>query len=148
MINNTNFMITGLHHVNFVVADLDAAVERFGVLLDQAKFEFDSLPARAVNTAKTKIGGTWLVLVQPIDDQSVPARYLREHGEGFFLMSLETDDLDAQIKAYQANHLFRASAQRTGLDGWQVTDLDPNYFFGTQIQLTQDDSSTTHRSQD
>ncbi len=48
------------------------------------------------------------MLVAPFDEDSVPGRYLAEHGEGFFLLSVGTD---------------RDYDWRDGILNWRVADL-------------------------
>lgn len=131
-------MITHIHHINFLVSDLETAVHQYEKLPGIGPFEFDQLEQRAVKTAKTRLGDAWLVLVQPVDQNSIPAKHLAEHGEGFFLLSLATDDLNNSIDIINNQKIECQGEQRAGLDKWQVQDLDANAFFGTQIQITQD----------
>ena len=134
-------MITHIHHVNFLVKDLDHAVTRYQALLgaDSGHFIFDELDARNVKIARIKLGQTWLVLVQPVGDEGIPAQHLKEHGEGFFLLSLGCDELDAEMQRITSEpDLNLSSAKRQGLDNWQVQDLDTQPFGGVQIQLTEE----------
>jgi methylmalonyl-CoA/ethylmalonyl-CoA epimerase len=132
-------MITHIHHINFIVKDLDSAVAQYSKMLGVSAFTFDSLATRAVKTARVKLGDTWLVLVQPINEVSEPARYLRENGEGFFLISLGTDDLENQLENWQRHSQQTiAVSRRHGLENWSIADLPPNDFFGVQVQLTEE----------
>ncbi len=70
-------MLQGVHHINFLVADLDAAVLRYKDLFDIDPMTIESLPERGVRTARFKMSGVWIVLVQPVDEQSEPMRHLR-----------------------------------------------------------------------
>jgi len=131
-------MIKRIHHINFVVKDLDQAVERYRVLLGEPLAAAEELPQRGVKLARFKVGGTWLILVQPVDNDSVPARFLHTHGEGFFLLSCQVDNVrkaaslvsSAGIKVLDQN-------PRQGLDDWQVMDLDPDDLFGVDLQLVE-----------
>ncbi len=142
-------MITHIHHINFIVENLEEAVARYQSNLGLGDFLFDSLAQRAVKTARIKLGDTWLVLVQPIDSASEPAKFLAENGEGFFLISLGTDDLDRQLEAYQLNDKSNSqsnsrlddrtpSPPRRGLENWRVADLANADFFGAQFQITEE----------
>lgn len=130
-------MITGIHHINFLVRDLDAAIARYEALLDGAQFDIAELTERGVKTAKVKLGDTWLVLVQPLDELGIPAQHLAEHGEGFFLMSLQTDHLEQQVQCCIAAGIPPTSAVRSGLDNWRVVDFSADNFFGASLQLTE-----------
>ena len=131
-------MITHIHHINFLVQNLENAVIQYEKLPGIGPFEFDKLEQRAVRTAKTRLGDTWLVLVQPVDQESIPAKHLQEHGEGFFLLSLGTDSLETSLEKLKNSQIALRGSERAGLDNWQVQDLDPEAFFNTQIQLTED----------
>lgn len=128
----------GVHHINFVVRDLDAAEERYRNLLGLGPAIRDALPGRGVVTARFPIGASWLVLVQPLGDEGEPARHLREHGEGFFLLSFEVDDLNrAMTAASAAGGRFTAAQPRAGLEDWRVIDFEPADTFGALLQLTE-----------
>jgi methylmalonyl-CoA/ethylmalonyl-CoA epimerase len=115
---------TRIHHINFVVRDLDAACRRFERLLGVEPFERIDHPPRGSTIARTRVGESWLVLVCPHDPESVPGRHLAEHGEGFFLLSVGTDELPAE------------TATRPGIDGWKVADVGEAW--GAILQLTED----------
>ncbi len=115
---------TRIHHINFVVRDLDAACSRFERLLVIDPFERIEHEPRGSTIARARVGESWLVLVCPHDATSVPGRFLAEHGEGFFLLSVGTDEmpLDAPV--------------RQGVDDWTVSDVGEA--FGAVLQLCDD----------
>ncbi len=125
--------ISHLHHINFIVHDLEEAVQRYQQNLGLSEFIFDPLPKRGVKTARVMLGEVWLVLVQPTNPNSEPGKYLQQHGEGFFLLSLATNDLDDTI-----GRLGLDLDKRRGLENWQVADLPKEMFFGAQLQLTEE----------
>lgn len=128
--------VKGIHHINFIVRDIDAAERRYRELLGLGPALREELPGRGVVTARFQMGDTWLVLVQPTSDQGEPARHLREHGEGFFLLSFATDDLEEAMPAVQsAGGSFTAPQPRDGLDNWRIIDIDPAQTFGALLQL-------------
>ena len=93
----------------------------------------DHLDNRGVDTARFRVGDTWILLVQPTGPEGEPARYLRENGEGFFLMSLEVDSLADEAGRLGPN-MFRGG-ERSGVDDWRVRDLDAVQTFGAQLQF-------------
>lgn len=110
---------SSIHHINFVVRDLDEACVRFENTLDLEPFEIVDHAPRGAHVARSRIGESWLVLVAPYDHDSVPGRYLATHGEGFFLLSLEVDELDNP---------------RAGILDWRVEDIGEIH--GALFQLT------------
>ena len=127
-----------IHHINFVVANLDHAVERFEGILGQPVTARDALPNRGALTARFKLGRSWLVLVQPVDPEGAPGQHLARHGEGFFLCSFGVDDLDAHLDRLGATGIPLAGRSRQGLDNWWVQDLDPDHTLGEHLQFTEE----------
>ena len=138
-INKGTQMLTGVHHINFLVADLDMAVEQYKDLFGMKSVEIEMLAERGVTTARFDLDGVWIVLVQPIDDDSEPARILRQQGEGLFLISFGVDDLeDAREKLVAKGAISESATARDGLLNWRVIDLNPGTIFGAPIQLTEE----------
>ncbi len=138
-------MISHIHHINFLVEDLEQSIVRYEALFGCNAFEIEVLGQRAVKTARTKLGETWFVLVQPTDNDSIPAQHLKKHGEGFFLLSLGTDDLDhAKTQLETLLDQPFSTPERSGLENWRVIDIRPELFLNTQLQLTQDRGETKH----
>lgn len=127
-----------VHHLNFLVRDLDAAVARYESALGLRLERRDELSGRGVRTARFRAGETWIVLVQPVADGE-PMRALERQGEGFFLVSYEVDDLPAAAaKARAAGVATTSGAPRSGLDGWRVIDLTPGSMHGALVQLCEE----------
>ena len=132
-------MLTGVHHINFLVADLDAAIERYKDLFDLDSIEVEFLPERGVITGRFELAGVWIVLVQPVDEESEPARVLHQQGEGVFLVSFAVDDLENAREVLVGKGAISGPAQaRDGLLNWRVIDLNPESVFGAPIQLTEE----------
>jgi len=126
-------MVRRIHHVNFIVRDLDAAVALYERVLGMPVTRRDELPERGARAARFRVGESWIVLVQPTRPDGVPARYLAEHGEGFFLLSLETTSLDDALDALGAQ--MADGPSRRGADNWRVQDLRRERTFGAQLQF-------------
>ncbi len=128
-----------IHHINFLVKDIDAGIRCYQELLGVGEFELEALPQRGVLTARAALGEQWLVLVQPLDADSVPGRHLAEHGEGFFLISYAVDNLEEaanQVKRHGAS--MTSATSRTGLQNWQVQDIAVDHTMGAQIQFCEE----------
>jgi len=133
-------VLNGVHHINFIVADLDGAVEAYQNTLGLGPFEYEELPERGVSTARARVGDAWIVLVSPHDEDSIPGRHLKDHGEGFFLMSFGVDDLDqALVEFAQRGAIPTDSGARSGILGWRVADLETEDSLGVRFHLTQTD---------
>ena len=131
-------MIKRIHHINFIVRDLEKALRRYKVLFGDPVSESESLPQRGVKLARFKVGETWLILVEPVDDESVPGRYLKQHGEGFFLISCQVDDVKKSARLVSSEGITVLDPlPRQGLDDWEVMDLSREDLFGVDFQLVE-----------
>lgn len=127
-----------VHHINFIVADLEASVKNYQAYLGLGPFEFEDLPKRGAQTARIKIGDMWLVLVSPLREDTVPGQYLKQHGEGFFLLSFGVADLDKALATYEARGALGPKPKiRRGLMDWRVTDLQTEAVLGAKFHLTE-----------
>lgn len=124
-----------IHHINFIVRDLDAAVPAWEQVLGMPVSARDHLEQRGVDIARFRLGSAWLVLVQPVRPDTSPARYLDAHGEGFFLISFGVDSLDAERDRLGED--WFDGPVRKGLDDWQIRDLDVAQTFGALVQFTE-----------
>jgi methylmalonyl-CoA/ethylmalonyl-CoA epimerase len=132
--------LKSVHHINFIVADLDAAVQAYQKILGIGPFEYEELPERRVSTARVLIGEVWIVLVSPQCENSVAGRYLEAHGDGFFLMSFGVDNLDqAMAELAQRGALPAERTAHTGILDWRVADLETEDSLGVRFHLTQVD---------
>ena len=132
-------MTQHIHHINFVVRDLAEAIPAWERILDQQVTSLDQLEERGVNIARFDLGQSWIVLVQPLRADTVPAKHLEQHGEGFILMSLGTNSLQAEIERL-GEATFDGPA-RDGLDDWRVRDVAVAGMFGAQVQFIEDSDS-------
>jgi methylmalonyl-CoA/ethylmalonyl-CoA epimerase len=131
-------MIKRIHHINFIVRDLEKAAGQYRKLLGDSAGQVEELPERGVRLVRFKLGETWIVLVQPVNSEGVPAQYLEQYGEGFFLVSCEVDDVkEAAEKAIEQGIRTLDKQPRQGLDDWRVMDLDPDDLCGVNVQLVQ-----------
>jgi methylmalonyl-CoA/ethylmalonyl-CoA epimerase len=128
-------MIHGIHHLNFIVRDLEAAIPQWEGLLGARVSARDELPERGAIAARFRVGDTWLVLVQPTRADSVPGRFLAAQGEGFFLLSFGVRSLSEEIDRLGA-HAFAGPA-RIGAEGWAIRDLATGMAGAAVLQLTE-----------
>lgn len=123
-------LVSSVHHVNYLVRDLEKSAERFAAQLGVVFGATEALPARGVLTRRVRLANCWFVLVQPTDSASAIGQRLANQGEGVFLVSFTTSSLD-QARAQGAE----LGAERVGLDGWRVADLTALSEGSTVLQL-------------
>jgi methylmalonyl-CoA/ethylmalonyl-CoA epimerase len=94
-----------LHHVGFVVADIQAGMDAFaaslGATWDGAIFQ-DPLQKVKVAFLTTRAGDAQIELVAPDGPDSPVLRFFNENGGGLHHVCYEVDDLEGQMSAMKS----------------------------------------------
>ena len=92
-------MFKRVDHVVIAVSDLEASValyqDKFGLKASEV-LESADLGLKSVNL---DVGNAYIELAQPTDATGPMGRFLKECGEGLYLMAVEVDDLRGTVKA-------------------------------------------------
>lgn len=133
-------MLRRVHHIDFVVHDLDRAADRFAKILGRPPEPRESLPDRGVDLVRFAMGDIWIILVQPMRQDSPVTAFLDQHGEGFFHIGYKVDDIEAETKRLKAQGIGLVNdSPRRGVEGWQLVDLEMEETFGVYTQLVEED---------
>ena len=128
-----------IHHIDIVVEDLDRAEAKYRTILGIEPEPRESFPPRGIDLVRFRIGETWLILVQPTRDDGPVAAFLADHGEGFFHMAIEFDDVGARAAALAGDGIALSNSEpRTGVDGWKLVDIEMDETMGAMIQLVEE----------
>jgi methylmalonyl-CoA/ethylmalonyl-CoA epimerase len=129
-----NGLVRNLDHVAVAVTDLDAGVrtwqENFGLALERT----GAVPALGIRQAILPLGGAFVELISPLSDEGPVAGFLKERGEGMYLVSLEVADLDAAVAALRGRGL-RVGDPTGGSGGARLAFISPRSAHGVIIQL-------------
>lgn len=128
---------TSLHHLTWVVRDLDATLASLAPLFAAHDVVREALPARGVTTARVRLGDAWLVLVQPVG-AGAPADRLATAGEGPLLVSLRVPSLEHAVAALAACGVRARGPARDGVGDWRVIDLSLDLPGGVALQLCEE----------
>ena len=127
-----------LHHVAFVVADLDIALE------GQRAFGFEqserfTLEEQGVEVATLPAGGSWIELIRPLDPEGAIARFLTKRGEGFHHVAYAVPDIDEALQQLrEAGIRLIDASSRTGAHGWRIAFVHPEACNGVLTELVQE----------
>lgn len=132
-----------IHHIDYVVRDLDLAVQQYRKIFGVSLQQRERLESRGIEAARFQLGETWIILVQPIREDSPVQRYLEKHGEGFFHIAYEVDDMAGVVSELKNLGVQLVNeAPRSGLEGWQLVDLKEEETLGVMTQLVSAPSKT------
>lgn len=127
-----------LHHVGFVVADLDDALADYRDLFGATVIDRADLPDEAVSAALVDMGGSRLMLLAPLDDESWIIEFLDGQPSSLNHAGYEVDDLDdALVRLRDAGWELIDEEPRSGLDGLRTTYVHPPDQPGTLLLLVE-----------
>ena len=131
-------MITGVHHIAFVVDDLEKGIEIFENDLDLTYKGKSTLKYRGVKVGVFKVGEVLLEIIYPYKPGPVK-KYLDENGPGFFHLAFNVNDIDNAIEYIidQAiNIKMKDKKAREGLD-WKVASFEKNDVLNIIMQFAE-----------
>lgn len=118
-------MFRKIHHIAFVVRDIEAAMDRF-----EANYEM-KLESRGEVTGQYSMdvalyyaGDNIVELIEPTSESGWTYEYLQENGEGWFHIAFEVDDIRKRMEQLRERGIrFVDDEPQDGYD-WEVATLD------------------------
>lgn len=130
-----------ISHVGIAVANLDAAIERFQLLIGKEPDHVTEVADQKVNVAMfagTSEGSSRIELVAPTTPDSSVASFLDKKGEGLHHLCIYVDDIEstlAQLKSVGVKLIDETP--RVGADGNKIAFVHPSDMHGVLIELEQ-----------
>lgn len=135
-------MLTGIHHVAYVVEDIDDSLRAFEALFEtEPTFRMRRDDADFVlETVLYLTGDHYIEFISPLGEQGWPYEHLSEHGEGFFHIGYEVDDLEVAVRSLREAgvDLVTDEPQAGVNDAWRLITIDEAETV-VPTQLVQDD---------
>lgn len=126
-----------LHHVGYVVNDLDAAEETYRQL-GFTNGERHEIPEQKIVAMTFKAGPGWMELIQPTDPGGPIAAYMAKRGEGVHHVAYQVDDIEAKLAELKAAGVqLIDEVPRTGAHGWRIAFIHPKACHGVLTELVQ-----------
>lgn len=127
-----------IHHIDYVVRDLSRAIEQYRKIFNVPLENRERLESRGIELARFRLGETWIILVQPVRDDSPVKRFLDEHGEGFFHIAYEVSDVEGVASDLKARGIkLMPDSPRRGVEGWKLVDIAMEETLGVMTQLVE-----------
>jgi methylmalonyl-CoA/ethylmalonyl-CoA epimerase len=133
-------LLERVHHIDFVVRDLTEATARFARVFGREPGPRERLESRGIELVRFRIGEVWLILVQPVQQDSPVMKFLEKHGEGFFHIAFKVDDVEAETRRLKELEVqLQNDEPRRGVEGWKLIDIALEETCGVMIQLAEED---------
>ena len=128
-----------IHHVGYVVADLDVALARMAASFDLEVTVREVMDAQGVEALMAAgRGGGAIELIRPLDPDGAIARFMASRGEGFHHVAFAVPDVDAALADLRGRGAeLIDEAGRRGLGGHVVAFVHPRSSLGVLTELVQ-----------
>lgn len=135
-------MIGGVHHVAYVVADLDAAVAELEARFGMTPEVREVMEAQGVEAVMLRAGDGRVELITPLDHDGPIGRFLASRGGGLHHVAYGVTDIAAEIAELRASGAEMIdAAPRRGLGGHMVAFIHPRSGLGALTELVEDHAS-------
>ena len=132
--------VTALGHIALATREADALCEVFVQTLGARRGIEEVLDGGALRVLFVHLGPVTLELLEPQSPEHTVARFLETRGPGLHHVSLEVQDIDAQLAIARASGARTIDdAARPGAHGTRVAFLHPKSFGGVLVELCQSD---------
>lgn len=134
-----------IHHVGYVVADIDAALADLARTFATTVTEREVMEAQGVEAVMCEGAGGALELITPLDREGAIARFMQKRGEGFHHVAVAVPDVEAALATLAAGGVELIDAHgRRGLGGHTVAFLHPRSTLGVLTELIQQGHDSGH----
>jgi methylmalonyl-CoA/ethylmalonyl-CoA epimerase len=129
-----------LHHVGYVVADLDRGLAQLERSLGLTPVLREVMDEQGVEAVLCGEEGGQVELIAPLDSESAIARFMEARGEGFHHVAFAVPDLEAALADLRSRGAELIDARpRRGLGGHMVAFVHPRSGLGVLTELVQAD---------
>lgn len=126
-----------LHHVGYVVSDIEVAAETYRAL-GFYEGERQEIPEQHIVAITFHAGHGWMELIQPTDLEGPIAAFMAKRGEGVHHVAYEVDDIEAKLAELKtAGVQLIDEIPRVGAHNWRIAFLHPKAVHGVLTELVQ-----------
>ncbi len=127
-----------LDHLGIAVRSLDERLKFYRDALGLEVAATETVEAEKVRVAMLSLGESRVELLEPMEDDSVIAKFLEKRGEGLHHIAFAVDDLDAKIKQLEAEGVKVLPGKgEYGAGGRRYAFLHPASCGGVLIELVE-----------
>lgn len=128
--------INRIDHLALAVDSIDAALPFFTEVLGLEVTHTDVEEGQGVVVAFLPVGDSEIELIEPVDDGSGVARFLRGRGPGMHHICLEVDDMDAALDRLRDKGVRLIDEEPyIGTGGRRIVFIHPKAAHGVLVEL-------------
>lgn len=128
-----------IHHVGYVVADLDAEIPAYRDALGMPVGVREVMQDQGVEAVMLGSGPSYVELIAPVTEDTGVARFLAKRGPGMHHVAFAVTDLERTLGELESRGVeLIDTAPRRGLGGHMVAFLHPRSTGGVLTELVED----------
>ncbi len=129
-------MITGLDHIGIAVNSLDEALEIYEKILGLKVGKIRVVEDQQTKVAQLFAGATKIELLEPTDEASPVAKFMKKRGEGVHHIALEVTNINESLRRAKEQGLVLVDEKpRIGVDGLKIAFLHPKSTKNVLLEL-------------
>ncbi len=132
-------MITRIIHIGHVVRDLDKTIDLYTNSLGFKAASTRPMPLPGGKAFMISVGDQTIELIEPTDSEHRVGQFLGQHGEGWFHVSMNCDNIDQTVNAFRARGIIVENPRFFTPDqtGPRIAFVDPLSVHGAVIELNE-----------
>lgn len=128
-----------IHHVGYVVADLDAEIPAYRDVLGMEVGVREVMPDQGVEAVLLGSGPSYVELIAPVTEDTGVARFLAKRGPGMHHVAFAVPHLESTLRELADGGVeLIDTVPRRGLGGHMVAFLHPRSTGGVLTELVED----------
>lgn len=124
-----------INHVAVVVEDIESAKSFWEVALGIRVDHIEDVPSQKARVAFLPVGDGEIELVQPTDEKSGTAKFLKERGGGMHHICLEVEDIQGLLEQLAGKGIQLINEKPLELEGRKMAFIHPKSASGVLVEL-------------
>ncbi len=127
-----------ISHIGIAVKSIEESSKIFSALLNAEREGTETVPDQKVRLAIYHVGDASLELTEPTSPDSPIAKFIEKRGEGVHHLSIEVDDIKAELTRLRAAGFQLIDERpRKGAGGTSIAFIHPKSTNGILVELCQ-----------
>lgn len=129
-------MITGVDHIGVAVSNLEEALEIYEKILGLRVGKIRVVEDQKTKVAQLFAGKTKIELLEPTDEESPVAKFIKKRGEGVHHIALEVTNIEEFLRKVKEQGIVLVNEKpRIGVDGFRIAFLHPKSTKNVLVEL-------------
>lgn len=129
-------MITGVDHIGIAVSSLGEALEIYEKILGLKVGKIRVVEDQKTKVAQLLAGETKIELLEPTDEASPVAKFIRKKGEGVHHIALEVTNINESLRRAKEQGITLVDEKpKIGVDGFRIAFLHPKSTRNVLLEL-------------